>query len=86
MKMSGRLIKGNKTINKSTVIEEKDDLPYRELLERCLINLCKELDIQVPLWLRKNTSEFAAFQKTSFNREHFIEDIKFDRFEIEVLR
>lgn len=84
MKMSGRLIKGNKTIKKSMVYNEDENLPYRDALEQCLIKLCRELDIEVPVWLRKNTSEFAAFQKTSFNREHFLEDIKFDRFEMEV--
>ncbi len=82
--MSGRLIKGNKTIKKSTVYSEDKSLSYRNALEKCLIALCKELDIQVPVWLRKNTSEFAAFQKTFFNSEHFMEEIKFDRFEIEV--
>jgi len=52
------------------------------LLEEGLISLCRELDIPVPLWLNKNTSEFARYRKTFFDRDQFIEDVKFDRFEL----
>lgn len=83
MRLSGRIIKGNKIIRKTLVVEESESASYRDKLEKCLIRLCKELDIQVPLWLKKNTVEFSNYKKTSFNREHFIEKIEFDNFEIE---
>ena len=84
MIMTGRLVKGNKTIKKAVVVMEDDSMSYRDALEQCLINVCRELDIAVPLWLRKNTVEFLAFRKTSFNSEHFIDRINFDKFEMEV--
>ena len=42
------------------------------------------LDISVPIWLKKNTKEFAMYRKTSFYSEQFVESIKFDRFDIKM--
>ncbi|MCR4436748.1 MAG: hypothetical protein QHH06_14075 [Clostridiales bacterium] len=83
MRLSGKLVKGTKVI-KETSVERNEDAPYRDLLENCLLDLCRELDIQVPLWLKKNTREFVLYRRTSFTKEHFMEGIKFDRFEIRV--
>lgn len=67
---------------------ETDDnkTPFRETLETCFISLCKELDIQVPMWLKKNTTEFASFRRTSFTEEQFIEKVNFQRLEIKYHR
>jgi hypothetical protein len=59
-----------------------DNTSFRDRLEECLIGLCKELDIQVPLWLKKNTKEFVQYRTTFFAKEQFVEDIKFDKFEL----
>lgn len=83
MRLIGKLVKNTK-ITKEAAIEKPDDAPYRDLLEHCLIDLCRELDIQVPLWLKKNTTEFVMYRRTSFNQEHFMEKVRFDRFEIRV--
>lgn len=64
MVLSGRLIKGTKTIREETVEVADDRLPFRDMLEECFLRLCKELEIQVPLWLRKNTMEFAHYRRT----------------------
>ena len=55
---------------------------FRDQLEECLILVCKELDIEVPIWLKKNSHDFGLYRKTSFNSDHFGEAITFDRFEI----
>lgn len=82
MKLHGKLIKGTKIIKEASVENNDKSLSYRDALEECFINLCRELDIQVPLWLKKNTSEFAAYRRTFFSAEQFLEKVKFDRFEI----
>lgn len=84
MKLHGKIIKDRKIIKAATVENNDDSLPYRDALEQCLINLCRELDIQVPMWLRNNTAEFVNYRRTIFAEEHFVEKIKFDKFEIKV--
>jgi len=80
----GRLSKGTKTIKQIHV--EKDDSKgtFHDRLEESLIEICRELDIPVPMWLKKNTSEFAMYRKTSFEKDQFIESVNFDKFEIRI--
>jgi len=82
MKLTGNLIIGTKIVKKITV--EKDDprMSFHDSLEECLIDLCRGLDIPVPIWMKKNTTEFAAFRRTFFSDEQFTEKVNFDRFEI----
>ena len=84
MKLIGKLIKGTTIIKEAFVERDDEGKSYRDLLEECLIAVCKELDIGVPMWLKKNTGEFAAYHRTFFNKDQFVEKIKFDRFEIRV--
>lgn len=55
---------------------------YTDRLEECLVLLCRELGTPVPLWLKKNTREFARFRRTFFFSGQFDEKVGFDRFEI----
>lgn len=82
MILIGKLVKGTNTIKESTVIRDDDGTSFRDLLEEGLITLCRELDIPVPLWLKKNTSEFARYRKTFFTGDQFVEKVRFDKFEI----
>lgn len=50
-----------------------------------LTELCREFDIPCPIWLHKHEHEFDEFQRTAFLPEHFMEEISFDRLEIEYL-
>ena len=84
MKIIGKLIKGTAIVSEKVVEKDNENVSFRELLEANLIALCKELDISVPLWLKRNTTEFAKFRRTSFTKEQFIESVKFDRFEIKL--
>jgi hypothetical protein len=85
LRIEGKLIKRTFVLNKA--IAENDDpaLSYTERLERCLLSLCRELGIPVPLWLNKNTREFVRFKRTFFFSEQFEEKVGFDRFEIRVV-
>jgi hypothetical protein len=82
LKLYGQLIKDGKIINETFAESGKPTANFHDQLEECLVILCKKLDIEVPIWLKKNTTEFALYRKTSFNSDHFGEAIKFDRFEI----
>lgn len=82
MKLYGRLVKDTRIIKEAQTQPKDEDRPFRDQLEECLIEVCKALDIQVPLWLKKNTKEFANYHRTFFNSEHFVEKIGFDHLEI----
>lgn len=53
--------------------------------EDALTELCHEFDIPRPLWLDKHHREFNEFRRTQFLPEHFMEDVPFQRLEIEFL-
>ena len=42
----------------------------------------ENMGISVPMWLSKNTREFARYKWTTFNADQFFEPVSFDRFEI----
>lgn len=54
-------------------------------VEEALNELCHEFDIPNPIWLRKHEHEFEAFRRTAFLPEHFMEDVSFQKLEIEYL-
>jgi len=82
MKLTGILIIGTKAVKKMTVEKDDPDMSFHDILEECFIDLCRGLDIPVPIWMKKNTTEFAAFRRTFFSNEQFTEQVTFDRFEI----
>ncbi len=84
MKLNAKLIKGT-----TTLMEEESVLTgqgrFQKQLETSLVEVCGRLGIPVPLWVSKNTREFARFKWTSFNNDQFLEPVKFDRFEIRLM-
>ncbi|MDP4095088.1 MAG: hypothetical protein Q8920_17255 [Bacillota bacterium] len=81
MKLIGKIIKGTKII-KQVKIEKSEEMVFRDALEEALVEVCRELDIQVPIWLKKNTTELALYRFTFFSGEQFLESVSFDKFEI----
>lgn len=81
MKLNAKILKGTMII-----MEEESVLDgqgrFQKQLETSLVEVCKKMGIPVPLWVGKNTREFARFKWTSFNSDQFFEPVKFDRFEI----
>lgn len=50
-----------------------------------LVEMCKQQDLPCPIWLNKHENEYSSFRRTAFTAEHFIEEVDFDRLEIEFL-
>lgn len=84
IKLWGKIIKNNKIVMQDVAICN-EDIDYQEQLKKCIIDICYSFDIQKPYWLNKNLTEYNNLKKTSFNHDNFIEEINFDRFEIEVI-
>lgn len=75
----GRIIRQHKMIKQSIA-------PCRWGEEiSCLEELCHDFDIPRPIWLGKHQREFSEFRQTSFLPEHFMEEVDFDKLEIEFL-
>ena len=73
MKLEGRLFVANRMTEIREVTTEDTDPSYSKRLEKALIELCRQMDIPVPMWMKKNTKEFAAFGQTIFFREQYTE-------------
>lgn len=54
-------------------------------VDEAVNELCHAFDISCPIWLDKHVKEFNSFRQTAFLPEHFMEDVPFQKFEIEYL-
>lgn len=86
MKLEGKLFRANLAIAEKEVEKLDESESFVKDLEQCFVLLCRELDIPIPLWLSKNTTEFARFRQTIFFEEQFTEKVLFNRFQIRLLK
>jgi hypothetical protein len=80
--LSGKIYIKGKLVRESAAVDNEREHSFRDKLEKCLTGLCANLEVPVPLWLKKNTRELAVFKKTFFTSEQFIEKVWFDKLEI----
>ena len=72
-------------INDQVFELNKIDLSFDEKLDQGLEALCYHFDIQKPMWFNDTSEDFSLIGKTRFMDHHFIENIDFDYFEIELI-
>lgn len=82
MKLEGCLFKANLLLRQTTVERPATQERWTTQLEHCLIDVCHGLEAPLPLWMKKNTHEFASFHQTIFFAEQFTESVSFDRMQI----
>ena len=82
MRLQANLYRANLMLASVTIDRGQSDERFSRQLERCLVDACHELNIPLPLWMEKNTKEFARFHQTLFFREQFSDPIMFDRLQI----
>jgi hypothetical protein len=85
MILEGRLFTANLLIREMTVEQPESQEKWVRQLENCLVELCRRLEVPLPLWLKKNTHEFARFHQTLFFADQFVEPIHFDRMQIRLI-
>lgn len=86
IKLWGKIMINNRIEDQNVAICTDDEVDeYQEQLKKCIVKLCYNFDIEKPYWLQKNLKEYNKIKKTSFTQDNFIEEINFDRLEIEVL-
>lgn len=84
MKVEGRLFRESVLLAVESVTYTNEEVRFSKELENSLILLCRKMDIPVPLWLDKNTKEFAAFRQTIFFSEQFSQEVEFERFQFKL--
>lgn len=84
-KLWGKVYKDNSIIRNTVVSTQDDERTMDALTNSCMDELCNILDVQHPMWLGDNKKEYPVYGRTSFNQNHFIEEIDFDHLEIEVI-
>ncbi|MBO5487568.1 MAG: hypothetical protein J5988_11715 [Eubacterium sp.] len=81
----GKIFSENHLIQ-DMVYENKDSsLNRTKKVFAGLHEFCLAFDLQEPIWLDKNISEFKRSDKTRFTQDNFIESIEFDYLEIHVI-
>ena len=85
MVLEGKLFVSNRMTDVVEIKHSNPAVGFSKELEECLILVCKKLNVPVPMWMNKNTHEFAAFRQTIFFAEQYTEDVKFDRFQIRLI-
>ena len=81
----GKIFSENHLIQ-DMVYENKDSsLNRTKKVFAGLHEFCLAFDLQEPIWLDKNISEFKRNDKTRFTQDNFIESIEFDYLEIHVI-
>ena len=74
-----------KTIKNHKIVENRTAPCEFETAPQVLGEMLREADIARPLWLDKHLKEWARIQRTACVPDHFVEDVRFDRLEIEFL-
>ena len=78
-----RIIRRNKIIEQVVTVSS---LPEEtSAVEEALQAACVALDIARPMWLTLNDKDMEEYRRTTLTQDNFMEDIRFDRMEIEIL-
>lgn len=83
-KLWARKIKKNNLID-SIVVKNKENIPSQEKRDKCLKEICQKLDLSVPVWLSKHDLEFSQFKYVTFYPHDFMDEVDFDKLEIELI-
>jgi len=84
MKLWGTIRRDNRIIQDAT--EEISAATPAEVgdWDEAIGALCRRLDLSRPVLLKKHIRDFKEFSRAVFKGEDFMEDVDFDRFEIEL--
>lgn len=82
MQLEGKIFRANLMVRIATVNQPDSKERFVIQLEKAFIQLCRQLEIPIPIWMNKNTKEFARFHQTLFFQEQFTDPITFERFQI----
>ena len=84
-RMWGKIWKDNHLVRDTVVCITDYSLSRTAMVFQSLDDICFEFDLEKPIWLDANISEFQRVAKTRFRQDSFIEVIEFDYLEMQVI-
>jgi hypothetical protein len=79
-----RTFKNNRMINDTLICDDSRETRTHKVFN-AIEKVCYEFDLEKPIWLDSNISEFKRLDKTRFTKDSFIEAIDFDFLEIQII-
>ncbi len=79
-----KAIKNNKIIN-SVDVGNNENITQEQKLKKCLSEIFYKLDISAPVWIQKHDKEFSEFKKIIFFKDDFVDEVNFDKLEIDLI-
>ncbi|MPM22726.1 hypothetical protein SDC9_69184 [bioreactor metagenome] len=83
-KLWAKKIKSNRIVD-SLVVNNKENISPDEKREKCLKEICQKFDLSVPVWLKTHDMEFSQFKIVTFFPHDFIDEVDFDKLEVELI-
>lgn len=80
----GKIFKDNHLLQDAVICDDTEDTRTHKIFH-ALDELCYTFDLEKPIWLDSNISEFQKVSKTRFRQDSFIETVEFDYLEIQVI-
>lgn len=84
-RMWGKIWKNNHLIQDTVICNSDYSMSRTDMVFHALDEMCYQFDLEKPIWLDSNISDFKRHDKTRFNQDSFIEHIGFDYLEIQVI-
>ncbi len=84
MRIWGKIFQENHLL-RDCVSEQTGSGRRTEKVMAALADICSQLDLQQPIWLKSNIRDFQKVGKTRFRADSFIEEIPFDYLEFQVI-
>ncbi len=84
MRIWFKIMKENRLLKDMTITDDSDETRTHKIFG-ALERACYEFDLEKPVWLDANISEFQRHAKARFTQDSFIEQIPFDFLEIHVI-
>lgn len=83
-KLWAKKIRANSTVS-SLLVKNNENISLDEKLDKTFKEVCVKFDISVPIWLKKHETEFIQFKSVTFYPQDFVDEIDFDKLEIELI-
>lgn len=77
-------MQNGKIIRHMTVEDASSDSRTKKVFH-ALTTVCREFDLEEPIWLDKNVKEFRQYGKCRFLQDNFVETIPFEFLEMEII-
>lgn len=81
----GKLYDRTRVCAEFIAADDRTGAPIGERFGDCLEEILRQLDLPKPIFLPQNERELAAFRKTSFRQDHFMEHFPYLQFELDIL-